>query len=135
MCPGMKCDCDSILSWFDQYDQLIVRFVRFSTVLTQLLFYCPHITHSVVRVRGKTVFSQGGKPAIDGAKLSCSLCRVQQIQENSKNPIAVCRNRVILSQMFSSTNAVNIPFDTAPTLVACTLPSLKIIMVGIPRIL
>ena len=34
-------------------------------------------------------------------------------------------NRV---QMFSSTNEVSMPLDTAPTLVACTWPSLKIII-------
>ena len=77
----------------------------------------------------------GGKPAKDGAKLSCSLFRVQRIREKLKYPATVHGRRVIRYQMFSSTNVVNMPFDTAPTLVACTWPSLKIIMVGMPRIL
>ena len=89
----------------------------------------------VVRVSVNSVFSQGGTPATDKAKLSCSLCRVQRIQEKQKNPITAFGDRIICGQMFSSTNAVSMPLETAPTLVAWTCPSLKIIMVGIPRIL
>lgn len=107
-----------------------------------------HSNGPIKPVEFREVAWPGGAPASDGVKLARLPASVQSIEwpvvaaprarfshgfYRSGPEHATTLPGAIQAQTTSSTKAFNWPLVMAPTLVACTLPSRKIISVGMPR--